>query len=301
MGELEIEVKVETIEETDRLVIIVWLEFNPGVGEAELVENELVILNDVNGAEETGTEEIERLPDDVGNPLGVIIVMIVVLVDGVGKLDEGRVERLIFGVSVGKLDGGLVEMVILGVGTGEPDVGSKEMLELLDGSGKTHVGREELLTLLLGSGNPELGGKVRLVFQVGMDSIPELDRVKEVKLDVGNGGEPDPGLVTGGGIVKFSDGVGDRLGVDKDVVFNVGAIVGRVPLGVILERVIDRLLLGTGLLPMIDPIVIGTVTIGAVTEMLGGDILGEDEGIGITETVVEVVLGRGGPPCRVRI
>ncbi|KAL8715859.1 MAG: hypothetical protein Q9220_000526 [cf. Caloplaca sp. 1 TL-2023] len=297
--------------ETDRLVITVWLEFTSGESELELVSVELVILNDVSGAEETGTDETERLPDDVGNPLGVMIVMIVVLSDAVGKPEADRVERLMLGVREGKLEGGLVEMVMLDVGTGKPDVGRKEMLELLDGSGKTQVGREVMFQLLVGIGNPELGGKVRLVFRVGMERNPELGRVNEVRLDDGNGGKPEVRLVTGGGVaVKFSGRVGDRLGVEKDDVFQVGAIVGRVPLGLKLERVSDRLLLGTGPLLMIDPMVIGTVTVGAVTEMLlkdvlvngmlGNDVLAVSEGMGNTETVVEIMLGIGGPPCRVR-
>lgn len=114
---------------------------------------------------------------------------------------------------------------------------------------------------------------------------------------MGRGGKPELGPVTGGRrVVELADMVGVRLGTEKEVRFEVGAKVGRVPdEAKVLERVSDELKLGVGWEAL------GTLLVAVLSRIVMVVLVVGSE-VGMTETVEETVAvgGLPGLPALVR-
>ncbi|KAL9035130.1 MAG: hypothetical protein Q9180_005026 [Flavoplaca navasiana] len=142
--------------------------------------------------------------------------------------------------------------------------------------GKPVEAREVLRFPAGNDGNPELGRVVRLAF-----------KEFEGKLELG-------AVIVGKRVVELTEIVGVRLGTEKLVKLNVGAIV--CDEAKVFERDNEALELGKGgkTLELRDPTVLKPVPTAEVT--VGAVVKG---GVGTTETVDVLVIGAGGP-CRVK-
>ncbi|KAL8736766.1 MAG: hypothetical protein Q9166_000132 [cf. Caloplaca sp. 2 TL-2023] len=253
---------------------------------ATVLSVEVLFLDEVGGAV-TVTNIVLKLAGYVGIKLAELEVL--EFADGTGKSpDVGREEMLRLVDGVGGPD--------VKDGVGIPDVAVREVMRLFEGVGKLELGRRVMLELTDSVGKPDVTSE-ELRFPVGLGSNPELGRIVEVRLKVGTGGKTELGPVTvGKRVVELKETVGVRL--KKEVKLRVGAIVGRVPdEAKVFERDTNELKLGIEGETLeirepttLEPVPVGTVTDGIVVE----------GGMGMTETVDEIVVDGGGLPCRVR-
>ncbi|KAL8845462.1 MAG: hypothetical protein Q9176_000098, partial [Flavoplaca citrina] len=160
----------------------------------------------------------------------------------------------------------------------------------MDTVGSPEEGRVEVTVTV---GKPVEAREV-LRFPAGNDENPELGRVVRLAFKEFEGKLELGAVIVGNRVVELTEIVGVRLGTEKLVKLNVGAIVGDE--AKVLERDNEALELGKGGKTlelreptMLEPVPTAEVKPGAVVK----------GGVGTTGTVEVLVIGAGGP-CRVR-
>lgn len=160
----------------------------------------------------------------------------------------------------------------------------------MDTVGSPTEGRVEVTVTV---GKPVEAREV-LRFPAGNDENPELGRVVRLAFAEFEGKLELGAVIVGKRVVELTEIVGVRLGTEKLVKLNVGAIVGDE--ATVFERDNEALELGKGGKTlelkeptMLEPVPTAEVKIGAVVK----------GGVGTTGTVDVLVIGAGGP-CRVR-